>query len=127
MTYFDKEMEKLEEEQRKLRELQEKGVWDKYNSVDKMVDENDYKKVVNSDVEFSPSKGESWSSYYAKVQVYVRLGAKKNIKAHINGPKGPWWTHRNPQGCFCCEDLALLQVLQDVLGIMVNQYPDNKF
>lgn len=127
MTYYDKEMEKLEKQQRELREIQEAGRWDKYNTTDKMVDENDYKKVLNADLEFTPNKGETWESWFAKAEVYAKMGAKKNIKAHINGPKGAWWTHRNPQGCFPCEDTTLITTLINVMGIMVQQYPKNIF
>lgn len=127
MSYYDKEMEKLEIQQRQLREQQQEGMWDKYNTTDKMVDENDYKKVVNSDLAFSPNKDETWESWFAKAQVYQKLAIKKNIKQHINGPKGAWWTHRNPQGCFCCEDVDMLTILINVIGVMVKQYPKNKF
>ncbi len=127
MSYYDKEMEKLERQQRELREMQEQGQWDRYNTTDKMVDSHDYKKVLNVDLEFSPKKGESWESWFVKAELYADMGAKKSIKAHINGPKGAWWTHRNPQGCFPCEDMNLIRVLINVMGVMVQQYPKNVF
>ncbi len=117
---FEKQMlEKLE--------IQQKGLRDQYNSTDNPFEEADYEKVLNADLEFAPKKGESYDSYYNKLIVYTKMQAKKNIKTHINGPKGAWYTHRNPQGCFACEDMNLMSVMCNIIGLIALKYPKGKF
>ncbi len=114
-----------EDEIRKI-ELQRKGMRDQYNSLDNPYDMHDVEKVTRSDLEYAPNEGESLSSYYQRAKIYVKLQEKKNIQTHINGPKGAWYTHRNPAGCFACEDLNLLNILLRTIQLIQEKYPDSK-
>ncbi len=126
MTYYDKEMEKLEKQQRELRLHQEQGEWDRYNTVDVQVDRDNFETFLNSSLEFAPKKGAKWSDYTKEVQVYAKINAKKNIKTHIEC-KRQWYTHRSPLGCFMCEDTNLISILVHTIEIMSAQFPDQKF
>ncbi len=116
--YYDKEIRKIE--------LQRAGLRDQYNTLDNPYDPDDIEKVTKADVEYAPNEGETLSSYYQRAKIYVRLCEKKNIQTHINGPKGAWYTHRNPAGCFACEDLNLLNVILRTLDLIQQKYPETK-
>ncbi len=118
-SFYEKEIRKIE--------LQRKQLRDQYNTLDNPYQSDDYEKVLHADLEFTPKGGETWSSYCSTVLIYAKMNAKKNIQTHINGPKGAWYTHRNPQGCFACEDTNLISVLCSVLSLMSKQYPNNTF
>jgi len=118
-TYYNKTMEQLERQQ--------KGLRDQYNTEDNKFEEEDYSRVLRADLEFAPKSNENISSYAKKVIIYAQLQAKKNIQTHINGPKGAWYTHRNPAGCFACEDTNLIAILTDVLQLLALKHPDDTF
>ncbi len=126
MTYYDKEMAKLEKQQKQLREAQEQGEWDRYNTVDTQVDRNNFENFLNSDIEFSPNKGITWSSYVEVAKEHAKRNAKISIKTHIEC-KRQWYTHRSPLGCFICADMNFISVLVHTIEIMASQYPDNRF
>ncbi len=113
------------DEMRKL-ELIQKGMFDQYNTLDKKVDVNDIKNVINSNLTFTPTSGQTLSSYVAQLAVYVKFNADANIRTHINGVKGAWWTHKNPMGCFACNDTNLIHVMKDLLTLISIKYPDIK-
>ncbi len=117
-----------EEYLRQMRELerQEEHLKSQYTDAEKM-DVNDYKKVINSTVEYSPNKGESWMEYAKRVMIYAHINAEKNRLTHIDGPRKAWYTHRNPMGCFMCQDTNLISMLVRVLGEMSAVSPDNRF
>ncbi len=114
-----------EDEIRKI-EIQRKNIRDQYNTLDNPYDLHDIEKVTNCDLEFAPNQGETLLSYYERAKIYVKLQEKKNIQTHINGPKGAWYTHRNPAGCFACEDLNLLNILLRTIQLIAEKYPDSK-
>ncbi len=107
--------------------LQQHGLTDQYNSLDNKIDEHDYENVVKSSLDYSPSADESYLSYYEKLKIFVQICSKRNIQTHIAGPKGAWYTHRNPQGCFACDDMNLMSIMVDVIGLMASRSPDTLF
>ncbi len=117
--YYNRTMEKLERQQRGLR--------DQYNTLDNKFEEEDYTRVLKTDLEFSPKIGENILSYAKKLIIYAEHNAKKNIQTHINGPKGAWYTHRNPAGCFACEDTNLIAIMIDVIMIMAHKHNKETF
>ncbi len=117
--WFEKELEKLE--------LQQKGLRDQYNTLDEPADVTKAERVLNSNLKYSPSKHHTWSDYVLELETHVKYADEKNSKNHINGARGAWYTHRSPLGCFMCEDIALRHVMLQVLQLMANQYPKNKF
>ncbi len=98
---------------------------DQYNSLENNIQEEDVRKILKADLEYTPKEGETWLSYYTRAKIYADFNAKKNIKAHISGPKGAWWTHRNPSGCFCCEDMNLISVLIQTLQLQSKAHPED--
>ncbi len=100
---------------------------DQYNSTENIIVKEDYEKILQADLEYAPKKGETYESYYARLKIYVEYARKKNIKSHISGPKGAWWTHRNPSGCFCCEDMNLMSVMIQTMHLQALKYPEATF
>lgn len=122
--FYDREMEKLEKEQAKLRNQQ---IRDQYNALNNDYSPDDYEKILHADLNFTPKKGESYISYATKAEVYRDTNAKRNIQTHINGPKGAWYTHRNPAGCFACEDTNLIHILVQTLMLIAQRHPEDTF
>ncbi len=112
-------------EMRKL-ERQEADLTSQYTD-EEQKDVHDYKKVINANVVYAPRKGETWHEYAYRSKVYADINAIKNRLTHIDGPRKAWYTHRNPMGCFMCEDTNLISMLRRVIDEMAQQYPDNKF
>ncbi len=121
--YSDKELERLENEQRALRAKQE----DRYNTEDSQYEIEDFKNIVNSSIEFAPKRGGKWKDYATEVKIYAKMNAKKNIDTHVNNPYKVWHTHKLPLGCFMCEDTNLISVLVRVINLMASKYPSTTF
>ncbi len=120
------ETREYEEQLAKVKRMKLK-LRDQYNSEDNPYDENDYTKILRADLEFTPKVGQTFLSYSENVQIYANANSKKNIQTHINGPKGAWYTHRNPAGCFACEDTNLISVLVQVIQYMASIHPIDTF
>jgi len=118
-AYYDKEIRKIE--------LQRKGLRDQYNTLDNPYDSNDIEKVIHADLEYAPKPKQDIKSYSENLRIYYKLQCKKNIQTHINGPKGAWYTHRNPSGCFACEDMNLMSVMLQVIELMASKHPEYTF
>jgi len=117
--YYDKEIRKIE--------IQRRGLRDQYNTLDNPYDEHDIENILKSDLAYAPKKGQTLKSYVDELLIYHKLASKKNIQTHINGPKGAWYTHRNPAGCFACEDMNLMSVDLQVLQLVAAKFPNYTF
>ncbi len=118
-TYFQREARRIESLRAHIR--------DNYNTLDEQSSEHDYKRVVNSNNDYSPHNNETYLQFHARVSIYARLSRDKNTKTHITNGKKVWYTHRNPMGCFMCEDSNLIQLLVDVIGYIASETPDKSF
>jgi len=117
--YYDKEMEKLEKIQ--------KGLVDRHNSEPLAVDINDYQKIINAKTKLAPIMGENWIKYVDRIKIYQEIARDLNWNTHVDNPYKTWHTHKNPAGCFMCNDTAMISVLVKVLECMASIYPDDKF
>ncbi len=124
----NKELSKLEEdalaqEARMLSNLPH----DQYNSLRNPYQSQDYNRELNeSDTDWLPTENETILSYHARLTIYAKINLKHNVQSHIDGPKGAWWTHRNPGGCFMCDDTNLIHVMLNVIGNLAKKYPKGK-
>ena len=126
---FDSEDEKnpfYKDQLRKI-EMQKKKMRDQYNSLDNPVEPEDYEKILKRDLDYTPKLNETYVSYAKKVEIYAKLIVKKNVQTHINGPKGAWFTHRNPSGCFACDDINLIETLVDTMLLIASRHPNQRF
>ncbi len=122
-----RKLEQMEEEQRKLHSEKNQKNQDQYNTLDPMYDYTDYKRIVNTSLEYAPKEGQTWNDYYHEIIIHARIQAKVNRNIHIFGKNGHWHTHVDPRGCFMCEDVKLISMLVKIIGLMANQYPKNQF
>ncbi len=112
--------------QMRVLELQEKDLTSQYTDEERL-DSNDYRKIVNAHAICTPDTNELWTHYADRLQIYCKIGSDKNRLTHIDGPRKAWYTHRNPMGCFMCEDTNLIAVMRRVIGLMAIKYPKEKF
>ncbi len=116
---YDAEMEKLERQQRGLRDM--------YNTVDLTKDLNDYQRISNSQntKPYVIKKGETLEEYVKKLEIFVDLAHTKNWKIHVLiGVRGhPWHTHSDASGCFMCDDSSMIHYLYGILGQIAIKYP----
>jgi len=118
--YYNKEMEKLEKMQKELH--------DRYSSEELEVDVNDYEHIINAKINISPKSSETGLDYVKKVRVYQEIARTKNWNTHVDNHKKVWYTHRMPGlMCFMCEDMEFIKVLIDVIEIMANKHPNDRF
>ncbi len=117
------EEDALAEEARMLNNLPE----DQYNSLRNKYNPQEYDNdILETDTNWLPIKNETILSYYKRLEIYNKINLKHNVQSHINGTKGAWWTHRNPGGCFMCDDINLLQTMLNVIGNLAKKYPKGK-
>ncbi len=116
---FNKEMEALERQQRNLR--------DQYNTLEKNRDLDDYKRIINASdtADYALKKGQQLKSWTDRLDVHVEKANALNWKIHvIIGSHGkPFYSHKNPNGCFMCDDANLIKYLLSVLQHIANKYP----
>ncbi len=74
---FNKEMQRLEQQQRQLR--------DKYSTDQLALNEQEFKQVINpnSTLDYAIHKGETMEQYVTRLEIYVKLAHKKNWKIHV--------------------------------------------
>ncbi len=117
--YADKELKRYESE---LRELK-----DRYNTVEPNIDKSNYKQIVNADIALAPSSEESLRQYVERIKIYQKIASDKNWNTHVDNPYKTWHTHKNPQGCFMCNDTQFIGVLVQVLQVILDKIPDLTF
>lgn len=63
-------------------------------------------------VSFIPTENETLATYTQRLVQSIEEQTQISTNAHINGPKGPWYTHKTPSGCFICNQgtIALFSV-----------------
>ncbi len=117
--YYNKEMERLEKQQKELH--------DRYNSEPMEVEKSHYKKLVNSKIALAPTMGETIAQYLQRIKIYQKIAFDKNWTTHVDNPYKTWHQHKNPMGCFMCDDTTFIGVLVQVLEIYAEKYPDMVF
>ncbi len=108
-------------------ELQEKKLRDRYNTEEKSRDIHDYKRIVSAKIKIAPIGGEKLSDYVKRLIVYQNLAKEKNWETHVDNPYKTWHTHKNPLGCFMCEDTQFIGVTIQVLQVIADTYPEYTF
>lgn len=99
------------------------GNQDQYNTLNPL-DISQYKQQVQtSTLKYTPQDGENLTQYLAKLKLYIDLAHEKSSRIHIDPPKGAWYQHRNPAGCFCCEDQNMIWHMYAILQIIRHSYP----
>ncbi len=118
---YEKEMRRIEQTLTNLR--------DKYNTLETPETiADDYRRSINADLDYAPSKGETYESYYQRIKIYQKLSEKKNYQTHIeNNGRKAWHTHVLPSGCFMCEDLQFINILVQTLQYIAHFDPKHKF
>ncbi len=117
--YADKELRRYEAELRDLK--------DRYNTNDKQIDKSNYKKIVNADIALAPSSEESLKQYVERIRIYQKIASDKNWNTHVDNPYKTWHVHKNPMGCFICQDSQFISVLVQVLEYLDRTIPDQQF
>jgi len=115
--YYDKEIRKIE--------LQRKQLKDQYNTLDENQDLGKTENYIPTpSLAYAPVLGENLQTWFAKLKIYRKINYEINTKCHITPPKGAWWTHRQPSGCFMCQDQQFINVMLDILRILSLRYPE---
>jgi len=112
-----------EDEIRKL-ELQRSNLKDQYNTLDENADLGNTKNYIPTpSLVYAPVLGDTLETWVPKLKIYRKINYEKNTKSHITPPKGAWYTHRSPLGCFMCEDQQMINVMLEILGILSKRHP----
>ncbi len=84
------------------RQLDQDLPMDQYSTNQPRVDEFDVRNIFTLNHKWKPNKGEKLKDYLPKLKIHIETAIEYSRKTHINGPKGSWYSHRNPMGCFAC-------------------------
>ncbi len=105
--------------------LQQKQLRDNYNQETEEFDEYKYSRILRNsrNQEYSWNSGETAEQFYIKFKIHVDVATEKNIRLHMKGPKGPWYSHRRPDGCFMCKDVEIIGYCMDIIKYFVTKYP----
>jgi len=101
------------------------GNQDQYN-MQQPLDVSKYRELIHTTnhLKYSVQDGQKLNQWLAKLELYINLGVEKSERIHISPPKGAWYQHRNPAGCFCCEDQDMISYMYHVLQIIAHKYPN---
>ena len=122
MSYYDKEMEKLEKQQEMLRKQQEDNTRDRINTISQQSNKHDYMRIVNADIQLAPRTGENLKDYCKKIKIFQDISYVKNWETHVDNGRKTWYTHKRPS-CFMCEDQQFISVLVQSLQVIAKQNP----
>ncbi len=100
---------------------------DRYNTIDENEDPQNYQRIVNSKIKLAPSDAESLETYLTRIKIYQNIARETNWNTHVDNPYKTWHTHKNPMGCFMCQDTQFIQVLIQVLQLINDQHPSIHF
>lgn len=120
------ELEKLEQEQFKLRERRESEWHDRYNTNDKPESKHYYKKIVNARLQIAPISGENINDYIKRLKIFQTISHNTNWEKHVDNGKRTWHTHMMPD-CFMCADQIFIRVTISVLQILADANPEFQF
>ncbi len=126
MSYYDKEMEKLEKQQADLRKQQEDNTRDRINTISQQSDKHDYMRIVNADLQLAPKTGEKLKDYCKKLKIFQDISYVKNWETHVDNGRKTWYTHKRPS-CFMCEDQQFISVIIQALQVIAKQNSSIKF
>ncbi len=114
--YAEKELKRYED--------QIKGLQDRYNTKEKNVDNNSYKKIVNAQLALAPTTGETLNHYLIRLQIYQKIASDREWTTHVDNPYKTWHCHKNPMGCFICDQTKFIACTIQVLQILSDKYPE---
>ncbi len=126
IPYHDKELVRLEEEQRILRERAEANVQDRINTITQPSNRHDYMRIVNADIQIAPKTGEKLKDYIQRIKIFQDIAYRKNWETHVDNGRKTWYTHKRPS-CFMCEDQQFISVIVQSLQVIAKQNPNIKF
>ncbi len=92
MSYFDKEMEKLERQQAELRKQQEDHTRDRINTITQPSSRHGYMRIVNADIQLAPKTGEKLKDYIKKLKIFQDISYIKNWETHVDNGRKTWYT-----------------------------------
>ncbi len=127
MTYYDKEMAKLEKQQKELRQQQEDNTRDRHNTIAQQSSTHDYKRIINASLQSAPHSGESLKDYIKKLKILQEISYIKNWETHVDNGRKTWYTHKSSMNCFMCADQQFISVLIQVLQNISHENPTLKF
>ncbi len=100
---------------------------DQYNTTEPRIDEFDVRNIFQLSQKWAPKKGEKIIDYLPKLKIYTETAIEFSRKTHINGPKGAWYSHRNPMGCFACGLSDILLTSYHIISYISSKDKDLTF
>ncbi len=100
---------------------------DRYNTVKPPEDENQYRKILNAQLSIAPTSVETLEQYIQKIKIHQKIARDRNWNTHVDNPFKTWHQHKNPAGCFMCNDIEFIAVLVQVLELIQDNYSSITF
>ncbi len=101
--------------------------YDKYKKDNLETNPNLYQKIIHSESDYAPQQHMEIQEYIYIIKAQRKIRYTKNYNTHIDTPKGCWYTHKRPDGCFMCDDMQMITVLCQALEFLAKKYPKLTF
>ena len=72
--------------------------------------------------QFNPIEGESLDTYQRRIMNKIKQWEEINLEAHVYNGRKMWYTHKNPSGCWICDGINYLWILQETINQVANLY-----
>jgi len=82
-----------------------------------------YNKSFKRTEQYWPVQNENLDTYIRRIARAVGEALEANYHTHINGPRGPWYTHRRGGDCFMCNDAQFIRILRSAL-LQISEHSD---
>ncbi len=101
-------------------ERQQKHLRDQYNELKNQerqyADLDDHTiQLLQSTEDYAIKKSQTREQYLPTLEAYVTLYSTTSMKKYVTCPKGAWYSHRSPEGCFICKMQNLNYYLLNLL------------
>ncbi len=100
---------------------------DRYSSLEANKPTYAFAHIINAKIELAPTDKESLKQYLFRIKIYQKIAADKEWATHVDNPYKTWHCHKNPMGCFICQQTQFISVLVQVLDFLDQISPDLSF
>jgi len=100
---------------------------DRYSSLENNIPQYQFAHIINAKIELAPTDKESLKQYLFRIKIYQKIAADKEWATHVDNPYKTWHCHKNPMGCFICQQTQFISVLVQVLDFLDSISPDLSF
>ncbi len=110
-----------------ITEIRDIALRDRYNTLEPNTPQYQFARIVNAKINLAPTDKESLKQYLFRIKIYQKIASDKEWATHVDNPYKTWHCHKNPMGCFICQQTQFISVLVQVIEYLDTTSPDQSF